>query len=150
LLEFFFKKYTSLFERQEPAISDSTMSLLLRHTWPGNIRELENVARKIVALGDEHLATHDLTAENSTKPPEPLSGTPKISESSYSPVPSGSLKEAARAASRLAERAMILNQLERTHWNRKKAARELQISYKALLYKLKQLGLDGSDQSEER
>jgi two-component system response regulator AtoC len=150
LLEFFFKKYTSLFERPEPKISDSTMSLLLRHSWPGNIRELENVARKIVALGDEHLATHDLSVENGSKAPNPIRGATKISENIHSHVPTGSLKEAARAASRVAERAMILNQLERTHWNRKKAARELQISYKALLYKLKQLGLDGSGQPEEQ
>ena len=140
LLEFFFKKYTSLFERAEPKLSDSTMSLLLRHSWPGNIRELENVARKIVALGDEHLATHDLSAENGSKAPGPLRGAPKTSEPVYAHGPTRSLKEAARAASRVAERAMILSQLERTHWNRKKAARELQISYKALLYKLKQLG----------
>jgi two-component system, NtrC family, response regulator AtoC len=150
LLEFFFQKYTSLFERPEPKISESTMSLLLRHSWPGNIRELENVARKIVALGDEHLATHDLTAEHAAKSPDSSAGTAKISEPGFSQVPSGSLKEAARAASRVAERAMILNQLERTHWNRKRAARELQISYKALLYKLKQLGLDGSDGPEEQ
>lgn len=150
LLEFFFQKYTSLFERPEPKISESTVSLLLRHSWPGNIRELENVARKIVALGDEHLATHDLTVEHGAKAAAPPPGTSKISESGLSPVPSGSLKEAARAASRVAERAMILNQLERTHWNRKKAARELQISYKALLYKLKQLGLDGSNGPEEQ
>jgi two-component system response regulator AtoC len=148
LLEFFVNKYASLFERPEPRVSESTMNLLLQHAWPGNIRELENVARKIVALGDEHLATHDLTAENRSKAPEPLQVTPKTPKTGYSHVPSGSLKEAARAASRMAERAMILNQLERTHWNRKRAARELQISYKALLYKLKQLGLDGSDQSE--
>jgi two-component system response regulator AtoC len=150
LLEFFFQKYTSLFERPEPKISESTMSLLLRHSWPGNIRELENVARKIVALGDEHLATHDLTAEHAAKSLDSPGGTAKISEPGFSQVPSGSLKEAARAASRVAERAMILNQLERTHWNRKRAARELQISYKALLYKLKQLGLDGSDRPEEQ
>jgi len=150
LLEFFFKKYTSLFERPEPKVSESTMSLLLRHSWPGNIRELENVARKIVALGDEHLAVHDLTVENPTKTPNPLAEVPKNSENGSPHIPSGSLKEAARAASRLAERAMILNQLERTHWNRKRAARELQISYKALLYKLKQLGLDGSDRPEEQ
>jgi two-component system, NtrC family, response regulator AtoC len=148
LLEFFFKKYTSLFERPEPKVSESTMNLLLWHAWPGNIRELENVARKIVALGDEHLATHDLMAENRSKALEPLPDAPKIPESGNSHVPSGSLKEAARAASRLAERAMIMKQLERTHWNRKRAARELQISYKALLYKLKQLGLDGSDRPE--
>lgn len=150
LLEFFLKKYTSLFERPEPKVGESTMSLLLQYTWPGNIRELENVARKIVAMGDEHLATHDLTMENRSKAPDPLPSVPKIPASGYSHAPSGSLKEAARAASRLAERAMILNQLERTHWNRKRAARELQISYKALLYKLKQLGLDGSDRTEEQ
>jgi two-component system response regulator AtoC len=74
----------------------------------------------------------------------------KLPENGAAQIPTGSLKEAARAASRVAERAMILNQLERTHWNRKRAARELQISYKALLYKLKQLGLDGSDRPEEQ
>jgi two-component system, NtrC family, response regulator AtoC len=152
LLEFFFKKYTSLFERPEPKVSESTMSLLLRYSWPGNIRELENVARKIVALGDEHLATHDLSAENGLRAPGPLPvpEASKNSEDSNLHTPVRSLKEAARAASRVAERAMILIQLERTHWNRKKTARDLQISYKALLYKLKQLGLDGSDRTEEQ
>ncbi len=150
LLEFFFKKYTSLFERPEPKVSDATMSLLLRHSWPGNIRELENVARKIVALADEHLATHDLIVEHESRRSDRPADAPKNAEPAAAQVPSGSLKEAARAASRVAERAMILNQLERTHWNRKKAARELQISYKALLYKLKQLGLDGSDSSEQQ
>ena len=148
LVQFFLKKYTSLFERPEPKVSDSTMTLLMRNSWPGNIRELENVVRKIVALGDEHLATHDLLAENRKG-----SGSALVSSKNYdhgrSTVPTGSLKEAARAASRQAERAMILNQLERTHWNRKRAARDLQISYKALLYKLKQLGLEGSDSPEE-
>jgi two-component system response regulator AtoC len=150
LLEFFFRKYASLFERPEPKVGRSTMGLLLRYSWPGNIRELENVARKIVALGDEHLATHDLMAEYGTKAPDPLPDASKIPDNGSAHVPSGSLKDAARAASRLAERAMILSQLERTHWNRKRAARELQISYKALLYKLKQLGLDGSEQPEEQ
>jgi two-component system response regulator AtoC len=152
LLEFFFKKYTSLFERPEPKISDSTMDLLLRHSWPGNIRELENVARKIVALADEHLAIHDLTMEHGPAIPDRRvadATKTKTADRSIPQAPSGSLKEAARAASRVAERAMILNQLERTHWNRKKAARDLQISYKALLYKLKQLGLDRSDRPEE-
>ena len=150
LVEFFFKKYTSLFERPEPKVSESTMNLLLRHSWPGNIRELENVARKIVALGDQHLATHDLVAENGTKTPELVPAVANVPGNGDTHAPSRSLKDAARAASRVAERAMILNQLERTHWNRKRAARELQISYKALLYKLKQLGLDGSDRPEEQ
>lgn len=148
LVGFFLKKYTSLFERPEPKVGDATMTLLVRNSWPGNIRELENVVRKIVALGDEHLATHDLSAGNG-RAASSAAVSPKIPESVHTHIPSGSLKEAARAASRQAERAMILNQLERTHWNRKRAARELQISYKALLYKLKQLGLEGSDAPDE-
>jgi len=147
LLEFFFKKYASLFGRPEPDLTPSTMDLLLRHSWPGNIRELENVARKIVALGNEELATHDLAAGEAPKAPEPAA-PPKISGNGRAPL--RSLKETAKEASRTAERAMILSQLERTRWNRKRTARELQISYKALLYKLKQLGLDGTDRPDEQ
>jgi len=152
MVDFFFKKYASLFGRPEPKLSARTMDLLLRHSWPGNIRELENVARKIVALGNEQLATHDLAAGETPRTTatvsSDLSGPQKIPGNGHAPA--RSLKEAAREASRTAERAMILSQLERTRWNRKRTARELQISYKALLYKLKQLGLDGSDRPDEQ
>lgn len=141
LLDFFLKKYASLFARPEPQPSGAIMDLLLRYSWPGNIRELENVARKIVALGDEQIAVHDLAAGNASKNVETVSAPARAPRNDQVPV--HSLKEAAREASRHAERALILSQLERTHWNRKRTARELQISYKALLYKLKQLGLDG-------
>jgi two-component system, NtrC family, response regulator AtoC len=117
--------------------------LLLRHTWPGNIRELENAARKIVALGNEKLVIDDLAVNEASKVTE----AGPVSPGAMS-VLGRSLKEAAREASRHTEKEMILKQLERTHWNRKKTARELQISYKALLYKLKQLGLDGSEPPE--
>jgi len=60
-----------------------------------------------------------------------------------------SLKEVAREAARRTERVLSSKHLKRTHWNRKRAARELQISCKALLYKLKQLGLEGSGSSRE-
>jgi two-component system response regulator AtoC len=143
LLDFFLKKYASLFGRPEPRLSSQTMDLLLKHSWPGNIRELENVARKIVAMGNEQLAIADLSNGN----------VPKVAESApNSSFGNGlatgrSLKQASREASRHAERELILKQLERTRWNRKKTARDLQISYKALLYKLKQLGLDASGNS---
>ena len=89
---FSLKKYASLFERPEPKIGESTMNLLLRHSWPGNIRELENVARKIVALGDEHLATHDLAAENGNKAPGHPPEAPKIAPADSTLVPGRSLK----------------------------------------------------------
>ena len=101
----------------------------------------------MVALGNEQLATHDLREGRCRKIAEPC---PRRNFPATGIVPGRSLKEAAREASRHAERAMILNQLERTHWNRKRTARELQISYKALLYKLKQLGLDGSGQTDKQ
>ena len=109
----------------------------MTYPWPGNIRELENVARKIVALGDPALAVSDLRAAriSSTGGLTPGNGTP--------------LKVAARAASRQTERELILRALERTKWNRKRAARELQISYKSLLYKLKQIEGPNSSTNEQ-
>jgi two-component system response regulator AtoC len=148
LLDFLLKKYASLFGRPTPSLSTPTMDLLLGYAWPGNIRELENFARKMVALANEQLAIFDLASAVAQKVSEPEPLPAKITENGNNP--GRSLKEAAREASRHAERAMILNQLERTHWNRKRTARELQISYKALLYKLKQLGLDSSDRAEQR
>jgi two-component system, NtrC family, response regulator AtoC len=142
LFAFFLSKYATLFSRQQPRIKSTTMDLIEQHPWPGNVRELENMARKIVVLGDDALALSDLIASTTaatTPPGRTLSGGPPRSRS---------LKEAGREASRKAERELILKSLERTHWNRKRSARELQISYKALLYKLKQLNLDGSEDSE--
>ena len=131
LVEFFLTKHAAQFGRPRPSLSARTMRMLLDHAWPGNIRELENMVRKIVALGDEQLAVSELTAA----PVERLAAV-EISE------PRGySLKQAARAASREAEKELILKALAHTRWNRKRAAQELQISYKSLLYKLKQIGV---------
>jgi len=143
LLDFFLKKYASLFGRPEPRLSSETTDLLLKHSWPGNIRELENVARKIVAMGNEQLAIADLS--NGVVPK--VAGLAADPSSGNGHATGRSLKEASREASQHAERELILKQLERTRWNRKRTARDLQISYKALLYKLKQLGLDGSGNS---
>jgi len=71
---------------------------------------------------------------------------PKLELSRSEEPRSFSLKAAARTASRQAERDLIAKALERTHWNRKRAAQELQISYKSLLYKIKQTGLEEEGQ----
>lgn len=138
LLAAFLTKYADLLGRQRPSIKNSTLDLLIHHSWPGNVRELENIARKIVALGDDSLAVSDLAVNTGLR-------VPAKTFSNASGANSRSLKQAAREASRKAERQLILESLERTHWNRKRSARELQISYKALLYKLKQLGLADTD-----
>lgn len=132
LVDYFLNKYSEELGRPKCYFSTSAMRRLLDYHWPGNIRQLENAVRNIVALGDEGLALGELemTGEN----PGGRASVP----------PSYSLKEAARAASQQAERELILKALQRTRWNRKRAAQELRISYKALLYKLKQIGMDDS------
>ncbi len=129
--EHFLAKHAAELGREAPVLSDKEMEFLGTHDWPGNVRELENLARKIVVLGDSRKAIEELRE------------MPRL-EPTHAEEPRGfSLKVAARAASRRAERDLIAKALERTHWNRKRAAQELQISYKSLLYKIKQTGLEG-------
>jgi two-component system, NtrC family, response regulator AtoC len=127
LANFFLDKYSSLYARPRPRLSATMSRILSEYSWPGNVRELENTIKRVVALGDERLAWKDLM--------EP----PRETVTVGSEKESHSLKETARAASRQAERELILKTLMQTKWNRKRAAQELQISYKALLYKLKRI-----------
>jgi two-component system response regulator AtoC len=134
LAEFFLSKHATQMRRARPTLSPRTLEAFLDHSWPGNIRELENVVKKLVALGDEHLAIAELGVAVFA-----ARGTEAVA------IHGHSLKAAARAASREAERELILKALARTRWNRKRAALDLQISYKSLLYKLKQIGFDESE-----
>jgi DNA-binding NtrC family response regulator len=127
LMECFLSKHAGVLKRKVPAISTKAIHTLVAYHWPGNIRELENFARKLVVFGDVQAALNDLQ-------------TAWIANHEPTEIESGaSLKMAARAASRRAERELIMQALERTRWNRKRAAQDLQISYKSLLYKIKQI-----------
>jgi two-component system, NtrC family, response regulator AtoC len=127
LVEHFLKKYGSDFQRPVPALSAETRRLFQEYSWPGNIGELENAARAIVALGDEGVAMGGLRAM-------------LLRHDHGANGDRVSLKQASREASREREKEIILRALTRTRWNRRRAAQDLQISYKALLYKLKQMG----------
>jgi two-component system, NtrC family, response regulator AtoC len=132
LLEHFLRKHAADLEKTAPVLDQETLDALIGYDWPGNIRELENLARNMVALGSPLLAASSVRGKWPAHIPA-------------SNLDRGlSLKTAAKAASRQKERELILEALERTKWNRKRAARELQISYKALLYKLKQIGASGT------
>jgi two-component system, NtrC family, response regulator AtoC len=130
LVSFFLTKYAHDFRRPVPKLSPATQGLFQDYAWPGNIRELEDAARAIVALGDESVAMGGL--RSLLMKSDRGGNGERIS-----------LKQASRAASREAEKELILKVLNRTRWNRRRAAQELQISYKALLYKLKQIGYQG-------
>jgi len=130
LMAFFLTKYSEKFRRPVPPLSAETHQLFCDYAWPGNLHELEAAARAIVAVGDESVAMDGLRALLTRSDAGQNGG--KVS-----------LKAASRAASREAEKELILKVLTRTRWNRRRAAQELQISYKALLYKLKQIGYEG-------
>ncbi len=110
---------------------------LLEHAWPGNIRELQNVVKRLVVLDDaSSLDAVLVTAPGAAPVPSPAAPAAPVA-----PVATLGLKQIARRAARDAERLAIADMLERTHWNRAKAARMLGISYKALLYKIVDCGL---------
>lgn len=133
LLEHFLHKHARAFQRAVPEVSRSTMRLFQSYSWPGNLRELDDTVRMLVAVGDEQTAMGGLRAFLRK------AGARKNGEGV-------SLKAVSRAASREAEKVLILETLTRTRWNRRRAAEQLQISYKALLYKLKQIGCDDNEQ----
>lgn len=130
LLKYFLARHAAELGREAPSLRAEQMDFLLAHDWPGNVRELENLAGRIVLLGDSERAVQELRE------------MPRLISTVTEETQSLCLKAAARTASRRAERDLIAKALEQTHWNRKRAAQQLQISYKSLLYKIKQTGLE--------
>ena len=135
LVDHFLKRANAQYGRTVD-VAPSTLQMLIDHPWPGNIRELENIVKRMVVLGRPEQIRQALAA---SAPSAPLTTTvaapPKLGPGQMD------LKTIARQAARDAERIVIAETLERVHWNRAKAARILQISYKALLYKIVDCGL---------
>ena len=129
LLEYFLAKHAAETNREVPRLNEEELELLGAHDWPGNIRELENFARKVALFGHIGEAIKELHR------------MPKIPFMVPGEASRFSLKIVGRTASLQAERELIRETLGRTHWNRKQAAKQLNISYKSLLYKIKQTGL---------
>ena len=114
-------------------LSDDLLDVFQRHDWPGNVRELENAIRKLLSVGDEAQLLDNFgrgMVEEPASAPDPV----------MEDFPVVSLKEVAKSAARQAEEELLLVTLQKTNWNRKRAAELLQISYKAMLYKLKKAG----------
>ncbi|HUF92253.1 MAG TPA: sigma-54 dependent transcriptional regulator [Candidatus Limnocylindria bacterium] len=121
-------------------LSPESLRLLGEYAWPGNIRELENMMKRVVVLESEELLREELRSLMSEPELEP-DGPPPASTPAGALAGPVTLRELARRAALDAQRLAIRDVLERVHWNRAEAARVLNISYKALLYKMDQCGL---------
>ena len=135
--EFAENSYSSRLE-----LSGDVMEFLHQYPWPGNVRELKNVIGRLMLLGDWDTLKQELLGRSSSKisglPQEPIvEDYERDEKKTFLP-----LKEVKKKAVQEAERKLISAVIQETGWNRKKAAEILQISYKALLYKIKELDLD--------
>ncbi|MBI4475995.1 MAG: sigma-54-dependent Fis family transcriptional regulator [Acidobacteria bacterium] len=170
LMEFFIAKYTQKYNRPIPVVSEDLKQRLLVYDWPGNIRELENCVKRLVILQDERLVVSELKRAQrapalafvgaaaggnggvAVAEPEEFGGgemlrdeADAVSESDeHVAAPYGgrqTLAGVAKAASLKAERAVIEQTLRDVHWNRRRAAEHLRVSYKTLLNKIKECGI---------
>jgi two-component system response regulator AtoC len=130
LVNYFLEYYNRKYNCKARALSSEMVAVLQKYHWPGNVRELENLIKRYVILGNEEVITTDLVAR------EPEYFNPEVNLDG--PI---SLKKLTRQATRELERKIILKVLQANHWNRKRAARALSISYRALLYKIREAGL---------
>jgi two-component system response regulator AtoC len=138
LTDLFTKRFSRQFNKKVSRLPEVLMDAFLRHDWPGNVRELENMIKRYVVLRDEKIILNEL-ADGSSLPLEQefdmdLAGLVEMGKSV-------SLKAIDKKVARLAEGVLISRVLQYTKGNKRKAAEILQISYKALLYKIKECQL---------
>ena len=185
LTDFFVARFSRKYNRPGKPITEHLQQLFMQYDWPGNIRELENMIKRVVILQDEQLVVREIernmqrAVTNAAAaagasavaaaafaggippgfgmpmpplpyafpagPPTAVEGTPVDEEGAAGDEPAeaggGSLAAVAKAASMKAERAAIEQTLRQVHWNRRKAAQILGVSYKTLLNKIKECGI---------
>lgn len=133
LVNYFAQRYSKIYKREGFAVLPKVMERLVQQNYPGNIRELENIVKRMIVLNDPLLTRITL--------PHAKAVADGTSPTASAHVPESSLKVISRQAALTAEREAIFKVLEQTRWNRVKAAKLLNISYRALLYKIKNAGL---------
>ena len=130
------KKY----EKTGPFLSARTQNLFIKYEWPGNIRELENMIKRIILFGEEE-GIRALFGNNG-KDKEDSSISDSTRADGAKGMETVDLKQIGRKAAEIVEKEAIQKTLHETHWNRKEAAKILKVSYKALLYKIQKYRLD--------
>ncbi|MFI5314387.1 MAG: sigma-54-dependent transcriptional regulator [Myxococcota bacterium] len=144
LADHFVERYAREYGKDPKPLPDDVRAAFEAFDWPGNIRELENLVKRIIVLGTAEPVLQELRARGSQTARAPVACSPSLGELERflaGESPRVSLKRVAREAAQVAEARLIAKVLQRTRWNRKEAAAILQISYKALLYKMRDAGL---------
>ena len=130
LCEHFRKKLGKRFGRQPAPIDEITLQLFSQWQWPGNIRELENWVTRVIVLGVHQALSFELNRQCVAA---------RLQAEAH--AREGPLKQISRESARAIERAVILKHLEANHWNRRRTSKDLKISYRSLLYKLREAGI---------
>jgi len=159
LTSYFLTHYSEHYNKPSLALASDTLRLFAEYEWPGNVRELENLVKRMVILGSDTAIRREVadaiagrclhvgpipalaTVAQAAVARQPALAEPAAPAKEVMPL-TGSLKDIGRNAAREAERELIRRTLEQTRWNRRQAAEILGISYKALLYKIKDAELD--------
>ncbi|HSB74358.1 MAG TPA: sigma-54 dependent transcriptional regulator, partial [Terriglobales bacterium] len=134
LLKHFMARMAEHYARPPMTLSPKLLQRCLEYPWPGNLRELSNFVKRFLILSDEDVAINELQPQSDGGPGGGAAGKDGADGG-------GGLKSLARSAKDEAEAEAITHALEQTNWNRKQAAALLKISYKALLYKIRQYGI---------
>jgi two-component system, NtrC family, response regulator AtoC len=132
LTQYFLEYYCQKFNRGMRHFSPQVAQVLENYDWPGNVRQLENMVKRYVVLGSEEAIINELSDTNR------VLSNPQIEIGAGGSI---SLKKVTKEAVQVLEREIILKALQAHHWNRKRAAKALNISYRALLYKIRQADL---------
>jgi DNA-binding NtrC family response regulator len=168
---FFMDRYARRYKRRPLELSEELQRLFQTYEWPGNIRELENMIKRLVILQDEQIAIREMmraprsavayaaagvgavipaalprAVEAAVEADPPANGEPTREP----PVPAAPsrLADVAKAAALKAERTMIEDTLQQVHWNRRRAAEQLGVSYKTLLNKIKEWSISPKERAQ--
>ncbi len=152
LCTFLINLYSNRYKRPVREIPPDVMEAIENYSWPGNVRQLENIIKRFVILPDVKVVLGDLVEPETSHEAAPAARAVAASSAAVSapamelPKDHASLKKLSSLAAERVEREVVLRTLNEVNWNRKLAAKKLSISYKALLNKIKrwQIGAGAS------
>ncbi len=147
LCDMFIRKYNAQYKKEFPGLSPAMNEKLMNYSWPGNVRQLENLVKQVVVRGDEGIVD-DILNRSTAAPSTPAASSSRPAISDTSGADNGnqySLKKRVGETVAREEKALISEVLRKTNWNRRKAAEVLEISYRSLLYKIKEYSLSASE-----